>query len=44
MENVVPWVPYSRVRWGAITSPRVLTYAYDELAGSTSLGHLALSP
>ena len=44
MENVVPWVPYSRMRVAAITSPRVLTYAYDELVGSTSLGHLALSP
>ena len=44
MENVVPWVPYSQDRQVALTSPRVLAYGYDELAGTTSLDQIALKP
>jgi ABC-type transport system substrate-binding protein len=44
MENVVPMVPYSQDRYAAITSPRVLTYGFDELTGVTALDQLALAP
>jgi ABC-type transport system substrate-binding protein len=44
MEYVVPWVPYSQDRYAALTSPRVLTYGFDELVGTTSLDQLAVRP
>ncbi len=44
MENVVPMVPYSQDRYAAITSPRILTYGFDELTGLTALDQLALAP
>ena len=44
MENVVPWVPYSQDRYAVIASPRVLTYGFDELTGSTALDQIALKP
>jgi peptide/nickel transport system substrate-binding protein len=44
MEYIVPWVPYSLDQYAALTSPRVLTYGFDELTGTTSLDQLALKP
>jgi peptide/nickel transport system substrate-binding protein len=45
METVVPWVPYSQDRSTTLTSPRVLTYGFDELTGTTpSLDQIALQP
>jgi hypothetical protein len=42
MQEIVPWVPYSQWRSDAITSPRVVTYGFDELATTTALDQLAL--
>jgi peptide/nickel transport system substrate-binding protein len=44
MEQAVPWVPYAQDKYVAITSPRVVTYAYNELTTTTSLDQLALAP
>ncbi len=44
MEYIVPWVPCSQDQYAALTSPRVLTYGFDELVGTTSLDQLALKP
>jgi ABC-type transport system substrate-binding protein len=44
MEQVVPWVPYAQDRYVAITSPRVVTYAFNPLTGGPSLDRLALKP
>jgi ABC-type transport system substrate-binding protein len=44
MEQVVPWVPYAQDKYVAITSPRVVTYAFNPLTGGPSLDQLALKP
>jgi ABC-type transport system substrate-binding protein len=44
MEVVVPMVPISQDRFTALTSPRVTNYAFDELIGTTSIDHIAVTP
>ena len=42
MESVVPFVPYRVDRYVAITSPRVVSYSFDALVGTTALDQLAV--
>jgi peptide/nickel transport system substrate-binding protein len=45
MEAVVPWIPYSQDRTVTLTSPRVVSYGFDEAAGGApSLDQIALAP
>ena len=44
MENVVALVPYSQDRFVAVSSPRLVSYGYDELVGTTALDQLAVRP
>jgi peptide/nickel transport system substrate-binding protein len=44
MENVVPWIPLTVDQYAAITSPRVVTYSFDALTGTTALDRIALEP
>jgi ABC-type transport system substrate-binding protein len=45
MEAVVPWIPYSQDRAVSLTSPRVLSYGFDEaVGGAPSLDRIALAP
>jgi peptide/nickel transport system substrate-binding protein len=42
MREVVPWVPYAFERFVAVTSPRVVSYSYDQLALAPALDQIAV--
>jgi ABC-type transport system substrate-binding protein len=44
MENVLAMVPLTKDRYAALASPRVLTYGFDEMVGTTALDQIALKP
>jgi peptide/nickel transport system substrate-binding protein len=44
MEEVVPWVPYDVDRSANLTTPRVVSYAFDTLMQTVALDQVALKP
>jgi peptide/nickel transport system substrate-binding protein len=44
MENVVAWIPYAEQRFANLTSPRVVSWAFDAMTNNPALDRIAVRP